>query len=144
MEKSSSKKIVLQIVLFLVFFAMAFFATQYILSDKTEKGNSLLIRASKELNAQLPEMLDSDTRLDSTSVENETLKYHYTLVNFPKDNIEVDFDAVKSKMIKKTQDNLDTNPEMKEYRDNNFSLHYIYVDKNKNPVFDYTIKHQKQ
>ncbi len=144
MENTKKKTTAVQIIIFVVSFAIAFFVARYFLSKDDNTPNAMLVEASKEMNQDMPKMLDVETRLDSTSVENTTLNYHYTLVNFPKDSSEVDFENVKSKMMKKAQTNLDTNPVMKEYRENDISLHYIFLDKNKNEVFDYTVKHQKQ
>ena len=144
MEKKSSKITPIQIVVFVISFAVAYFAVDYFLSKNDSTPNTMLGRVSKEMNQTMPKMMDSETRLDSTSVANETLNYHYTLINIVKDSSEVDFNLVKSEMIQKAQDNLDTNAAMKEYRENDISLHYIFTDKEKNPVFDYTVKYDKK
>lgn len=144
MELEAKKKIIFQVVLFVAFFAFAFFATNYFLSGKAVTSNAILLEVSRKMNQDLPKMMDVETRLDSTSVEDKTLNYHYTLVNFPKEGTEFDFQNVKLEMIKKAQENLDNSAEMKQYRDNDFSLHYIYVDNNKNPIFDYIVTNQKK
>ncbi len=142
MENTKKKTTVVQIIIFIVSFAFAFFVAKYFLSSGDDSVNKTLVKISKEMNATMPNMMDAETRLDSTSVDNTTLNYHYTLVNFPKDSVEIDFEMVKSEMMQKAQDNLDTNPVMKEYRENDISLHYIFKDTNKSEVFDYTVKHQ--
>lgn len=144
MEKKGKNKLIVQGIIFAISFALAFFGASYFLSKIKNTPNTMLVDASKEMNQSMPKMVDSETRLDSTSVENSTLNYHYTLINIVKDSSDMDFDLVKSTMIKKAQENLDTNSAMKEYRENDISLHYIFKDKEKNQVFDYTVKHQKQ
>ena len=144
MEKKSSKITPIQIVVFVISFAVAYFAVDYFFSKNDSTPNAMLVNVSKEMNQTMPKMMDSETRLDSTSVANETLNYHYTLINILKDSSEVDFNLVKSEMIQKAQHNLDTNAAMKEYRENDISLHYIFTDKEKNPVFDYTVKYDKK
>lgn len=143
MEKKSSKISPLQIVVFIVSFAVAYFAVDYFFSRNETTPNEMLVTVSKEMNKSMPKMVDAETRLDSTSVENSTLNYHYTLVNVVKDSTEIDLDEVKNTMKSRAQMNIDTNEAMKDYRENDISLQYIFVDKEQNKVFDYTVKHQK-
>ena len=143
MEKKSSKISPLQIVVFIVSFAVAYFAVDYFFSRNEATPNEMLVTVSKEMNKTMPKMVDAETRLDSTSVENSTLNYHYTLVNVVKDSTEIDLDEVKNTMKSRAQMNIDTNEAMKDYRENDLSLQYIFVDKEQNKVFDYTVKHQK-
>ncbi len=143
MEKKSNKISPLQIVVFIVSFAVAYFAVDYFFSRNEATPNEMLVTVSKEMNKTMPKMMDAETRLDSTSVENSTLNYHYTLVNVVKDSTEIDLDEVKNTMKSRAQINIDTNEAMKDYRENDISLQYIFVDKEQNKVFDYTVKHQK-
>ena len=143
MEKKSSKITPIQIVVFVISFAVAYFAVDYFLSKNHATPNAMLVKVSKEMNKTMPKMLDAETRLDSTSVNNETLNYHYTLVNVSTDNGE-NFTEIKERMKVEAQENLDTNAAMKDYRENDISLHYIFTDKEQNPVFDYTVKHDKK
>lgn len=143
MEKKSSKITPIQIVVFVISFAVAYFAVDYFLSKNDSTPNAMLVNVSKEMNKTMPKMLDAETRLDSTSVGNATLNYHYTLVNISKDSSE-DFTDIKSRMKAQAQENIDTNAAMKDYRENDISLHYIFTDKEQNPVFNYTVKHDKK
>ncbi|MDD3004213.1 hypothetical protein [Flavobacterium sp.] len=143
MQKGSNKITVTQIIVFGISFGLAYFATNYFFFNKKELPNDMLINVAKEMNASMPKMIDAETRLDSTSVENSTLNYHYTLINIDKDNANWNFDDIKSNMIIKAQENLDHNPSMKDYRENGVALHYIFNDKNQNELFSYTVKHQK-
>ncbi|WP_432672835.1 hypothetical protein [Flavobacterium sp. SM2513] len=144
MEKTAKKKIIVQGIIFVISFGIAFFGANYFFSKKKETPNAMLVEASKEMNQSMPKMVDAATRLDSTSVESSTLNYHYTLINVVKDSSDMDFDLVKQTMTAKAQENLDTNTAMKEYRENGVSLHYIFKDKDQNEIFDYTVKHQNQ
>ena len=144
MEKKSKKISVPQIIAFGISFGIAFFVANYFFSRNTDTPNGMLIEVSKQMNKSMPKMMDAETRLDSTSVQNETLNYHYTLINISDENKYIDFDTVKEQMKAKAQDNLATNPVMEEYRKNNISLHYIFKDKNSKPVFDYTVNYQNK
>ena len=143
MQKKSNKITLTHIIVFAISFGIAYFATNYFFFNKKETSNAMLINVSKEMNETMPKMIDAETRLDSTSVDNSTLNYHYTLINIDKDNADWNFDEIKSNMTIKAQENLDHNPSMKDYRDNDVSLHYIFNDKNQNQLFNYTVKHQK-
>lgn len=140
MEQTAKKKIVLQSLIFAITFAIAFFGARYLFSKNKNTPNAMLVEASEEMNKTMPKMIDAETRLDSTSVDHETLNYHYTLINIVSDSSKATFDKVKVEMASKAQVNLDTNPAMKDYRENNISLHYIFKDKEENEVFDYTVK----
>ena len=62
----NNKKLVNQIVLFVVVFAIAFFGTKYVVASfKAE--NSKLKKEALELNRRGPQLIDSETRLDSTT-----------------------------------------------------------------------------
>lgn len=143
MAKKSSKISPLQIVIFVISFAVAYFAVDFFFSKNDSTPNAMLVNVSKEMNKTMPKMLDAETRLDSTSVDNETLNYHYTLVNVSKESAK-NFTEVKERMKVEAQENLDTNAAMKDYRENDISLHYIFTDKEQNLVFDYTVKHDKK
>lgn len=138
MEK---KKIsVSQIIAFGISFLATYFIVNYFLSKNEPQVDETLVKISKEMNRSLPKMIDVETRLDSTSVGSNKLNYHYTLINIDKDSTILDIEAVKSEMMENAQSNLDTNPVMKEYRENDIALQYIFKDKNKNSIFDYTVK----
>ncbi len=129
-----------QILVFIISFVVAFLVASYFLSKNEPEVNETLVKISKEMNRSMPKMMDAETRLDSTSVGNNKLNYHYTLINIDKDSTYLNFETVKSEMMEKAQSNLDTNPVMKEYRENDIALQYIFKDKNNNNVFDYTVK----
>lgn len=143
MAKKSSKISPLKIVIFLVSFAVAYFAVDYFLSRNDATPNDMLVGISNEMNKTMPKMIDAETRLDSTSAENSTLNYYYTLVNINKDSTQIDLVEVEETMKSRAQINIDTNEAMKDYRENDISLQYIFLDKEQNKVFDYTVKHQK-
>ena len=140
MEQTAKKKIVLQSLIFAITFVIAFFGAKYLFSRNKNTPNAMLLEASQEMNKSMPKMIDAETRLDSTSVTDETLNYHYTLIHVHNDSSKASFDQVKLEMASKAQINLDSNPAMQDYRENNIALHYIFKDKEKNEVFDYTVK----
>jgi flagellar biosynthesis/type III secretory pathway M-ring protein FliF/YscJ len=137
--EEGKKKIVTQVVLFIVVFAIAFFGTKYVMSN-LNSSNPELGKAVAEMNKQCPQVIDADTRLDSTSTFEDTFQYHYSLVNFSKEDSKLDVENVKKTIQKLAQENFDINPAMKNFREKQVSLKYTYKDKTGKYLFDFTIK----
>jgi hypothetical protein len=56
----------------------------------TQYMNEILVKASSLVNQNLPVMIDSETRLDSTLGFNYKFTYVYTLVNYDADDLDKD------------------------------------------------------
>ena len=63
---------------------------------------ALLIENSKKLNRNLPVMIDSQTRLDTTFAMGMTMNYKSTLINLDSNQVDTDFfrNELKSQLIK--------------------------------------------
>jgi hypothetical protein len=63
---------------------------------------ALLIENSKKLNRNLPVMIDSQTRLDTTFATGMTMNYKSTLINLDSNQVDTDFfrNELKSQLIK--------------------------------------------
>lgn len=141
--EQSKKKIISQVAIFIVTFAVAFFGTQYLMSNSNSVDKNLKKQAL-ELNRSCPMMVDKDTRLDKiVALENNTIQYNYSLINVVKSDPKFNVEAVKKYIKSKSQENLNTNPEMKEYREKEVSLNYYYKDKNGKFLLDFIIKPEK-
>ncbi len=141
--EEGKKKLVLQVVIFIVAFAIAFLGTKYIMSG-FQSGDAELKKAVTELNRDTPKLIDRETRLDSVSTFDLTLQYHYSLVNISKGDSKLDNESVSNAIRQSAQENFDTNPEMKNFRDKGVSLKYSYKDKTGQDLFDFTIKSNKK
>ncbi len=133
------KKIVLQVVIFVVAFAIAFFGTKYVMSSM-KSGDSELQKAVIEINKDCPKVIDAETRLDSANTFDNTFQYNYTLVNFSKDDPKLDIETVKKGIQSSAQENYNVNQAMKNFREKDVSLKYSYKDKTGKELFDFTIK----
>jgi len=143
MEKSK-KKIIWQALIFVVTFVVAFFATQYLMSD-TSAVDKELKAVAEEMNKSCPMMIDKDTRLDNTiALKNNTLQYNYTLLHIEKGAKDVNVEDIKKYIMSKSQENLNTNPEMDYYREKNTALKYYYKDKKGKYLLDFTITPEKK
>lgn len=127
MEKSK-KDILIQTVSFAITFVIAFFAVQhFFFNDKNLEEQ--LTDAAREVNNISPKMVDEYSRLDSASaVSDQIFKYHYTLVNMSK--TEVNSDTVEKYIRPGIIENVKTSPDLKDFRDNKITMSYNYYDKN--------------
>lgn len=133
---------ILQIAIFVVVFAVAFFGTQYLMKPNVGKE---LEKVAAELNKKCPMQVDNDTRLDKTGyVAPKTIQYHYTILTVDKDSLAIDANDTKNFLVKQAQDNLDNAPGMKLFREQDVTLKYFYQDKNGKPLFDFAINPTKK
>ncbi|MDR9457865.1 MAG: hypothetical protein RI572_10705 [Salegentibacter sp.] len=127
MEKSK-RDLIIQTLSFAITFVIAFFAVQYFFFDDKNLEEQLT-DAAREVNNISPKMVDEYSRLDSAStVSDQIFKYHYTLVNMSKK--EVDSDTVEKYIRPGIIENVKTSPDLKDFRDNNITMSYNYYDKN--------------
>ncbi len=89
--------------------------------------NSVLMHAASELNKNLPMMVDSETRLDSTVGINKQFRYNYTMINFLES--EIDVPAFKEAMSPYVRNGVCTTEEMKVFVTNDVPVTYAYFDK---------------
>ena len=110
---------------------------KYDAGKKDAEINALLIKTSKGLNAQLPMMVDEETRLDVTMVLGKQLNYKYTFVNLKAEDI--DNSLLQSNMEPLLKNNLCSNDSMKLLLKNGVSYNYLYSGKNGNLIGTITI-----
>lgn len=134
-----NKKIVVQVIIFVATFIVAFFVTKVVLS-KMNSFDSELEDTAQELNKKCPVMVDTETRLDSVKAEESKFCYFYSLVHV--DTMENMEDA-KAFLTKNAQANLDTTSKMKAYRENNVNLQYVYKNRRGQKLIEFTIKPKK-
>jgi len=93
-----------------------------------------LLEASQEVNKNLPMMLSSGLRVDSTmALPDKTFQYVLTLINVSKD--ELNLEELKKISYKEVLNNVKTSSDLKPFRDNKVTLIYLYKDKNNNEIF---------
>jgi len=96
---------------------------------KTPSLDKELMKAASELNKTCPVMVDRETRLDNAiALPDKVFQYNYTLVNIPKDSIDVQ--SFENYMRPMLLNNVKTSPELKIYRDNKVTMAYNYKDRN--------------
>ncbi|AWA28890.1 hypothetical protein HYN48_01635 [Flavobacterium magnum] len=138
--KKNHKRLLFSVITFVIAFGLAFFVTTKLMS-----GNSVMAQAKAEIesvNKKCPMKIDEMTRLDSVTLSEKTVNYHYVILKL-KDSLPQDMSPAMTEIKAKAQDNLDQNPKMGVIRNNQFSLKYIYKDKVGEPLFDFTLQPKK-
>ncbi len=109
--------------------------------EKESELHEMLLKKSKELNSQLPMMIDEETRADITIVQGATMYYKYTMINVDADKINsAKFEnEIKSNLIKNICSTEDTVTTLKA----GVQYSFIYHDKNGNPIAIITIPYDK-
>lgn len=111
--------------------------TKYFEKNKEGVLDGALMRTADKLNKNLPIMVDSETRLDSTVGINRQFRYNYTLVNYAAE--ELDPAAIKNGMQPKLINNFCSNDDMKFFVENKVPLTYAYFGKNGKQITIITI-----
>lgn len=99
---------------------------------------SNLPKVVETINEKCPKMIDSETRIDAVELRGEdTLVYHFTLVNFSKENIDTAqfYKAMWPGIIS----NIRISPEMKGLREANAKFMYVYKDKEEKSIYSFRI-----
>jgi ribosome maturation factor RimP len=105
--------------------AIAAAAVTYVM--RTGSVEDDIVKVSNELNAKLPTMVDSETRLDATSPgPDRRLTYHLTLLNMTAHN--TDTVALRAYLEPRIASNYRSAPEMQELWKNDIELVYDYQD----------------
>ena len=100
--------------------------------------NRDLLRTANELNKNLPIIVDSETRWDTSMAgPGNKFTYVYTLSNRSKS--ELDIPTLQKTLRPPIIANYKTSSQMKGWRDGNVELHYQYKDKNGEFVFEIAV-----
>lgn len=91
--------------------------------------DATLMLSAKTVNLMCPQMVDSDTRLDSvTTKPGRNYFYHYTAINLDRDSLDID---MACEIMKETiLENMKGDISMAEFGKNDVTLHFNFNDKN--------------
>ena len=135
--KGSVKKKWISSLAGIVTFLFVYWAVQHFFFSAPVLDTQLNAIAS-ELNKSCPMMIDKETQFDNAvAMPNKVFQYNYTLVNMIKGK--VDTVAIRNYIIPIATNNARTNPDMKYQRENNITLRYYYMDKNREYLFSFAI-----
>lgn len=109
--------------------------------SKEDPINKELKEAAVNMNKMTPQTLSEGVRLDSVSAnENKTLRYSYTLTEDVKEDLKPEeIDNYKALAKEEAVKNMKNSPDMKNFRDNEITLKYVYYDKSGKPTADFSV-----
>jgi len=110
------------------------------MGEKAENNDfeKALFEAASQMNKNLPMMIDSETRLDSTMASpGKIFIYSYTVVNYT--IAELDVEAFTNAMRPNLVNHTKTSKDMESFRKNKVTLKYNYRDKNGREIAQITI-----
>ena len=100
-----------------------------------------LKEVAANINKTTPQNLADGVRLDSVSVQpGKIFKYNYTLTDDVKESVTPqEIESFKVNAKEGALKVIKTSPDIKEFRDNNVTMVYMYYDKNGKPTTDFKI-----
>ncbi len=100
-----------------------------------------LKEVAANINKTSPQILAEGIRLDSVSVQpGKIFKYNYTLTDDVKENVSSEeIETFKNTAKEGALKVVMTSPDIKEFRDNDVTMMYVYYDKNGKPTADFKI-----
>lgn len=126
--KATNKTKIISAVISVVAFFVVYYIIQFFFIGNKSSFQNEMEKASQEINKMCPQMIDSETRLDNSTVfPNKVMQYNYTLINM--NSGEIDLEEMEQYLKESILNNVKTNPDLKIYRDNDATLNYLYKDK---------------
>lgn len=111
---------------------LSFFITYFIIQEiffKPPSFDKEMVKVANEINKNCPMTLDKETRLDNVeALPDHVFRYNYTLVNMEKSQIESS--GIKEYLQSKISSDVQTNPDLKAFREHKTTMEYNYKDKN--------------
>jgi hypothetical protein len=99
----------------------------YYAGKKEATIDAALLHTASEMNKTLPMMVDAETRLDSTTGINRTIRYNYTMVNYTV--ADLDPAQFKQSMEPTIVNKVCTTKEMQVFVRNKVPVSFAYYDK---------------
>jgi hypothetical protein len=93
-----------------------------------------LIETSRQINQQVPVMVDDETRLDTTIVTGKQLCYKFTLVNVSK--AQINKVTLRKHLLENFKNNICNNDKATKLLNLGVSFYYVYSDKSGRIVAD--------
>lgn len=122
-------------------FLIVYFAIQQVFF-KPPTIDKQIMQIASELNKSCPIMVDSETQLDNAvGLPGKTIQYNYTFLNMEKAT--VDTSELENYLQPKILNNIKTNPDLKNFRENDVIMVYNYKDKKGEHLFKLTFKPEK-
>jgi replication-associated recombination protein RarA len=125
----TKKRLIISVVVTALGAALGTYVVNSLMDKNPEQSfDEILATVADQTNKTLPMMIDKETRLDATMAgAGKRFTYSYTLVNYAKG--EIDTSYLRKSLEPTLFANYKSNPQMKQFRDEQVELHYRYKDK---------------
>ncbi len=115
--------------------AFLFLFSSVAISSYTNYNENAMARISESLNKQLPKMINSETRLDKTTVgPGKRFSYFYTMVNYK--GSEFDREDLKQSIGAKIRDSACTEKSLQAFFEKGLTIVYSYSGNDGAPAFE--------
>ncbi len=112
----------------IIAFGISFFGVK-MLFNSSNSFDQAMMKAASEINKNCPIMVDKNTRLDNAvALPENVFQYNYTLLNLEKSKVNIE--EMRAYIQPNVVNNVKTNPDMKDYKENKVTMVYNYRDKN--------------
>jgi hypothetical protein len=102
-------------------------ANSYSSSKQDSELEGILLKTSKQINSQLPMMVDDETRLELTLVAGKNMSYKYTMINYKADEFSNnEFSKELRKLLIRNQCSTENTKKLLKY---GIKYNYMYFDK---------------
>lgn len=116
----------LLIQVFLSSFLFTLFNLSAISTESSDTFRNNLVLEITDMNKDLPQYVDEETRLDNVQIEGNTIVYKYTLVNYS--NYELSDSSIDS-MYTLVKDNLCSSEDFRPALNQGYTANFTYLDK---------------
>lgn len=111
----------------------------YVENNNPKNLDIFLAEIANETNRDLPIMLDSRTRFDTTiALPNKTFQSIHTMINTSKEEFHINGGNLYFNIF----NNIRTNPELKIFRDNKVTMVYLYRDDSGNEIINLRFEYE--
>jgi hypothetical protein len=133
----SNKKIIIRTGIKIIVVLILMFLTQHYLIGNKTIGDEITPLVARYNNA-CPMMISDDISMESVNVlPDNTVQYDFTLVRV--DKVEINVNALKQSVEKEILSEAKTNPSLEAFRNNNYTIVYVYRDRNQKQLFEITL-----
>lgn len=115
-----------------------YFGVQRFMAVEKPDFEKEMVKIANDINVRCPMLLDSATRLDNVvALPGKTFQYNYTLLNVEAE--QANPESMKAYITPRILQNIKTNPDLEQQRQNKVTMSYLYKDKQGTSLFKVVI-----
>ena len=115
-----------------------YFGVQHLMAPDKADFEQEMVKIAADINQRCPLMMDAATRLDNVmAIPGKTFQYNITLMNVEVEH--ANLESMKSFITPRIIENIKTNPDLEQQRQNKVTMSYLYKDKQGTSMFKVVI-----